>query len=399
MSDREVGKTIAFHRQRRGLSQREFAPLIGRSEAWLSQVERGLRAIKGIDVLEKISQVLEIPLAELNARASTVAVVELPDDAVPLRLLLSANYALRAALDTRREVDVSFVTLTNETTNVWTLAHSARYAELIPRLEWLLPNLESAALRGDDETSAMYSLLARSYHACAAALEKLGQFDAAWVAADRAISSAARASDPLLMAEGAFRLTLVFQGARQLEQAHHTAETAAAALRGLVEQGDVAAVSLYGALHLQLAVIAARSDKADDAAAYLRIAGEAARTLGADRNDYHTEFGPTNVRLHEVAVAVELGDAGTAIRIADAIDARALSPERQGRLLIDVARAWTQRRSVREAVAALIEAERITPEQVVSHRLVKTMLRDLLRMEAEPDSALAELAGRAGVIA
>lgn len=397
MPDKELGQTIAFHRQRRGLSQREFAPLINRSEAWLSQVERGIRSVKGIDVLEKIAEVLDIPLSELAPTAPTAVVDKVPSDAIPLRLMLSANYALRAALD-KRDSTATIDTLRDEAAKAWTLAHSARYAELIPRLEWLLPTLESAALRSGDEAVEAHALLAKSYHACAAALEKLGQFDAAWVAADRAISDAGRAADPLLMAEGAFRLTLVFQGARQLEQARHTAETAAIALRDLANEGGITeALSLYGALNLQLAVIAARTDRADDAAEYLQLARQTADRIGHDRNDYETEFGPTNVRLHEVAVAVELGDAGSAIRTADAIDARGLSPERQGRLLIDVARAWTQRRNVAEAVAALIAAERITPEQVASHRLVKTMLRDLLRMEHEPAPVLVDLANRAGV--
>ncbi|MPZ85227.1 MAG: helix-turn-helix domain-containing protein [Actinophytocola sp.] len=399
MSDGELGRKIAFHRQRRGLSQREFAPLIERSEAWLSQVERGVRPVKGLDVLEKIARVLDVPLAELAPTAPTVAADELPAEALPLRLLLSANYALRAAVDAEYKTIAKVDVLRVEASKAWTLAHSASYSELIPLLEWLLPNLESAALIDGPHAPEVFALLARSYHACAAALAKLGQFDAAWVAADRAISDAGRAADPLLMAEGAFRLTLVFQGARQLDQARHAAETAATALQGLAQRGSVEALSVYGALHLQLAVIAARTERADDASKHLQIARKAADELGHDRNDYETEFGPTNVRLHEVAVAVELSDAGAAIRAADGIDARALSPERQGRLLIDVARAWTQRRNVAQAVTALTAAERITPEQITSHRLVKTMLRDLLRMESEPNAELVELARRAGVVA
>ena len=39
--------------------------------------------------------------------------------------------------------------------------------------------------------------------------------------------------------------------------------------------------------------------------------------LGEDRDDYGTEFGPTNTALHAVAVAVELGDAGPALDLAD----------------------------------------------------------------------------------
>jgi hypothetical protein len=40
-----VGERIAIYRRRRGLSQLALANMIGRSEAWLSQVERGIRHV------------------------------------------------------------------------------------------------------------------------------------------------------------------------------------------------------------------------------------------------------------------------------------------------------------------------------------------------------------------
>jgi transcriptional regulator with XRE-family HTH domain len=40
-----VGERIAIYRRRRGLSQVALANLIGRSEAWVSQVERGIRHV------------------------------------------------------------------------------------------------------------------------------------------------------------------------------------------------------------------------------------------------------------------------------------------------------------------------------------------------------------------
>ena len=94
----------------------------------------------------------------------------------------------------------------------------------------------------------------------------------------------------------------------------------------------------------------------------MRNAEDAARRLDADRNDYHTEFGPTNVTLHAVSIAVELGDAGEAIRRATRIDASKLSTERRSRFLLDVARAYAQRRKVLEAVGAIEEAEALAPE-------------------------------------
>src|SRR5213079_2443776 len=126
---------------------------------------------------------------------------------------------------------------------------------------------------------------------------------------------------------------------------------------------------------------------------HLERAAQIAARLGEGRNDYNTEFGP-NVGLHEIAVAVELGDAGRALRAAATVDTSGLSAERRARTLIDVARAHAQRRQVGEAVAALRQAEDITPEQVLTHDLVRQLVSDLLTMQDPPSSELRGLAAR-----
>jgi transcriptional regulator with XRE-family HTH domain len=45
MQDIPIGERIKLYRRRRGLSQPKLAQLIGRSESWLSQVERGVRSV------------------------------------------------------------------------------------------------------------------------------------------------------------------------------------------------------------------------------------------------------------------------------------------------------------------------------------------------------------------
>jgi hypothetical protein len=115
--------------------------------------------------------------------------------------------------------------------------------------------------------------------------------------------------------------------------------------------------------------------------------------------DFDTEFGPTNVQLHRVAVAIDLGDAGEAIDVARAIDASGLSPERQARLLVDVARAHAQRRHAGEALTTLLDAERLAPEHVRSHHLAKATITDLLdHFGRRPPSELIDLARRSGAL-
>lgn len=85
------------------------------------------------------------------------------------------------------------------------------------------------------------------------------------------------------------------------------------------------------------------------------------------------------------------------VDVANQIDASGLSPERQARLLIDVARAHIQRRHAGEAIAALLDAERLTPEHVRSHHLAKTAISDLLdHFGRRPPAELIDLARRSG---
>ena len=115
--------------------------------------------------------------------------------------------------------------------------------------------------------------MAATYQACSAALAKLGEPEAAWIAADRAMAAAERAGNPLLVAAGAFRLVFVFISARHYDQAEETARTAADALWRLADQGDPQAMSLWGGLTLQRAIIAARRNDADTAYGQLERAG------------------------------------------------------------------------------------------------------------------------------
>jgi transcriptional regulator with XRE-family HTH domain len=393
-----LGRKIAAERRRRGLSQPELARLLGRSVAWVSQVERGVRKIDRMSVLETVATALEVPLYELAAEAPVVAAVtEEPPGAARMRLVLSGAYALRAMLDGRRSAALS--TLRTRSRKAWDLTHAGQYTDLADLLRGLVPDLETAARALPEAHRAeVFELMAATYQACSAALAKLGEPEAAWIAADRAMAAAERAGNPLLVAAGAFRLVHVFLAARHYDQAEETARTAADALQAHADQGEPEAMSLYGALTLQRAVIASRVNEPDAAYAHLERAAEAAGRLGEGRNDYNTEFGPANVGLHEISVAVQLGDAGRALRAAATMDTSELSAERRARTLIDTARAHAQRRQVNEAVDVLRQAEDISPELVGGHELVRQVVSDLLAMQDPPSAELRELAGRVGAV-
>lgn len=391
-----LGRRIAFHRKRRGLSQKELAGLLNRSEAWVSQVERGVRRVDRMTVLEKVAEVLKVPVAELAAEAPIVvaAAEGQASGARRLRMILSTAHSLKATLAPPELSDPD--TLRDRVDRAWELTHRGSYAALAELLEELVPQLEAAPRAGTGDRKALFGLLATVYHACGAALANLGDPDAAWVAVDRAIVAAERAEDPLLMAAGAFRLSIVFLGARHYDQAAQVSGTAADAVADLAATGPVEAAALHGALTLQRAVAAGRLNQAEDAYAHLRRAKQTAERVGEGRNDYNTEFGPTNVALHEVSVAVDLGDAGVALRAAATVDPTRLSPERQARFHVDVAKAHAQRRQVDDAVAALEQVHQLLPEMFRANPAVRQLTTDLLAMSQLPSDQLTALARAAG---
>jgi tetratricopeptide (TPR) repeat protein len=347
-----------------------------------------VRSIDRLSVLQTVADVLGVSLAELreDITVEEERPVDRPQAIEELRLALSGHPALKALLG-REPVGVKdeLATMRAASEPVWMLVHEARYAELAPILADLISTLERTVRLGplDDRDDAR-RLLTDTYQAAAAMLAKISENDAAWIAADRAAIVAEQLSDPLLVAASLFRMAHVFISLRQLAQAHQVAQEAVHALEPVVttdgQDSPVQAMSLYGAFHLVLAVVAARENHRAEAQDHLNAAREVAAHLKGDRNDFGTEFGPTNVALHAVSIAVDLGDAGTALDLAQDVEPSQLSPERQARFLVDVARAQAMRRQIGEAFRSLERAEEISPEQTHNLLTATEVVRDLIQL-------------------
>lgn len=399
-----LGELIAYHRRRRGVSQAVFAGLLGRSESWVSQVERGARKIDRVSVLLDVARVLRVPPSALLPDSFALE----PDAPAPpefyrLRLALAGHEVLRVLGDpgAPEAADLEEGAASAAVSQAWDLLHASRYVELADMLPDLLTGLDlSARQHRASAARRMFALSAQAYQVAAALLAKLGETDAAWIAAERSVGAAERARDELLACAGEFRLAHVFLQAGRLAEGQRAVSVALTSLHQRPEAHlDPARVALRGALSLVDALIAVQQGEAERALSALAHARSQADVVGEGRNDFHTEFGPTNVSLHEVAVYVELGDAGRAIRTAKTVDASALSAERQARFLIDVGRAHTQRRNAAGAVEAFEAAERLTPEQVQTNARVRECVKELLRGEPRsPNPALRALARRLGLL-
>ncbi|MDT0268318.1 helix-turn-helix transcriptional regulator [Streptomyces sp. DSM 44915] len=404
---RAFGARVAKFRRGRGMAQTDLAREIGRTASWVSQVERGVQPVVRLDVLQLLAEGLGVSVQLLQPDAplqqeEAVDQASESNDLDAARLLISGHPALGALLGGHIGRAPKVAELTHAVDEVWALTHASRFAELSASLEGVLGDLEVAArtTKGSDQR-AVQKLLSQTYQALSAAFVRQDEADAAWVAADRAVRAAEMSGEPLAVGAGIFRLAQAFVRLKRYDQAEHAAATAVSALESHTAGEAVPeALSVLGALHLALALVCARAGRRVDARAHLDRARAVAQRLGEDRNDFNLEFGPTNVEVQAVSTAVELGDAGEAIDLGRSVDTAHLSTERRSRLLMDLGRAYTQRRQIGEALDCLLKAEELAPETVRSHVAARASIRELVLIAGRTAPAeLLSLAERADATA
>lgn len=284
-----IGERIRIYRTRRGLSQIKLANLVGRSENWLSQIERGERPIQRLGPLAELARVLDVPMTELIGTEPQAVRDPTEQHATveQLRLALSGFDFLALLFQpglAEAAVEPDLARLRADVDRAWELVHASRYTELAPLLTSLLSTGEHAARTSvGSEREEVFALVAETYQVAAAMMAKLGETDLAWVTADRAVMAAERAGAPLLAVAGVYRLAQAFVAGWKLDQAERAASSGALGLVGRLQDGDPEVVSLYGAMHLVRAVAASRRG---DAATAWRAIGEAERAAqlnGVDR--------------------------------------------------------------------------------------------------------------------
>jgi hypothetical protein len=253
----------------------------------------------------------------------------------------------------------------------------SRYRAALDRL----PGLMVAVERPDaDHLNAVHGLRAAAYQVASGLLLKLDDIALAAVAADRSMTAARTSGDPLTIASSTRCLVHTLMASGHLVEATSLAISAAEQFDRDDRGTSVDHCSIYGALLLRASLAAARREDADTARALLDEAAITARRVGDETNAAWTAFGPTNVVLHRVAVAVALGDAGTAVRLAATVSLDRLPiPERKAMLLLDTAKALTQWGKYEKALNAIRSAEQFAPEEVRSRTSVHQLLADLDR--------------------
>ena len=157
-------------------------------------------------------------------------------------------------------------------------------------------------------------------------------------------------------------------------------------------------LSVYGTQLLAGSMAAARNDDRSTASEFLTAADTTARRLGSDENRLWTAFGPTNVAIHRVSTAMELGDVQVAIDLGPGLDTSAVPTERRVRHSLEVARALSTSNKRDDALSTLLDAEQIAPEQVRYHFLSRHLVQTWIRTQrGKPRYHLTDLAHRLNV--
>lgn len=390
-----IGQRIAHARKLRGLTQNELSLRVPCSKSLVAQVERGHKPATPA-FIAAVARVLNVDLTDLtgqpyrgrDARSDRI------HQAIP---------EIRQALaywDVAPELDVPprpLAQLAAEVEQVNHLRMEASYVQLGALLPGLIKELTAHVheLSGSERERA-FRLLSEVYTAVDSMAYKLGYMDLFALAVERMAWAAAQADDPLLRPVAAMRRSSVFLATGGWDGGMTLLARAGRDMAGSGD--DHATLSVFGTVHLRSAILAARANRPSAAWDSIGHATEVSQRIGHDTKDYGLLFGPTNVAIHGVAVAVELGDADEAIRRGgDLALPEDLPHERSSHHFIDLGRAWMWQGRPDKALACVTRAERLAPQRTRYHPMARQTVSQLLDQQRRLPEPLRGIATRMGI--
>ncbi|MEU4313728.1 helix-turn-helix transcriptional regulator [Nocardia sp. NPDC024068] len=380
LAARAIGERIQNIRTRTGRTRAVVAGLVGRSEDWLRDVEKGrLQRPPALDMLLRIGQALGVrDLTEITGDHELLV-------GVSRRAGHPVVPAIREAIEgvdlTPSPSPVDTAELTARVERAWRLWHTSA----TPRADAgaMLPELirdGRRALRtldGQDRRAAA-AALSGAYALSEQVLAWVADAPLLWLAADRCMSAAEVADDPVTLASASWVLGNVWRSTGREEDAYRLASEAAALLAPHMD-GDKDVQALWGACQLHGAITAARLGREGDALRAIDQAMGMARALPAGSTHAWTLFGVANTEISAVSVQVDLRKSGSALDAADAVDPDAVpSVDRRARLWLELSRAYAQQRDWLGTLGALRTGTAISEESMKCHPLARSLAADLV---------------------
>lgn len=390
-----IGQRIAHARKLRGLTQAELAARAPCSKSLIAQVERGHKPATPT-LIAAVANALNVDVTELTGQPyrGTTARTDRIHEAIPEIRQALAYWDIPPELDTEPR---PLHELAASIERVRKLRMEASYVQLGALLPSLIKELTVAVhtLHGPDLHRA-FGLLSDAYTAVDSMAYKLGYMDLFALAVERMSWAAQQADDPLLRPVAAMRRSSVFLATGAWDGGLTLLDRSSRELGPDISSGP--SLSVAGTIHLRAAILAARANRPGRAWDSIAEASEIAERVGRDTRDYGLLFGPTNVSIHGVAVAVELGDADEAVRRgADMTLPGDLPRERSSHHYIDLSRAWIWQGRFDKALACVTRAERLAPQRTRYHPMARETVIQLLDYQRRLPEPLRSIATRMGL--
>ncbi|MFD3517691.1 helix-turn-helix domain-containing protein [Streptomyces sp. NPDC058657] len=408
MSTEHIGKRIREVRKIRQLSVRQLATMVALSPSSLEKYESGDRNPPP-GVIAQLARALHVGPDRLTGQPywSGAEAADQVQAVIPeLRRILLTYDNPDDLLLAPRPLPV----LAAEMDHIAEMRQNGQYVPMGPLLPGLLSELTHVAMqsRGAEQQRA-YWWLARGYRATNSLAHKLGYHDLSLTAIERVRWAAQHSGDPLMQVTGAYlkagamvRMGTYSSGRRVLESLVDEIERLAPEASLSEEQ-----IAVQGAVFLKLAILEARDGRPEAAQARLAEARAAAGMLARDTDHYEMSFGPTNLRIHEVAALIDLGDTAQALaRLREWGSEQdrdewelptGIAAERASHHYIDVSAARLAEGDRTGAHRDLLEARRISPNHSRYHPTLRSTAGTLARLDRSQDDSIAGLARWAGI--
>ncbi|WP_433732064.1 helix-turn-helix domain-containing protein [Nocardia sp. CA-129566] len=385
LAGKRTGERIQVLRERKGLSRPVLAGLVGMSASWLKGIERGTRLPPRLPLLVKLAEALAVGdvavLAgiDMDLGGSTSVPVgsfaRVPHDAVP-----AIREAVRDPLLVVPNGPVDLAALAVRTADAWRLWHQSRthrtdVGRILPQLV-RDARIGARVAQGADRRTT-YAVLADVYGLVQHEIVWASESELLWTVADRAMIAAQEADVPNALAGAAWTLGMVQRSVGDADGALTLAQDAAGLLKPGLENADNDIRGMYGALQLHAAITAAQAGREGDAWRYWDEADTTAKRLGKGYHHPWTMFGSANVELHGVTITADLAKPSDARHRAEHIDPEQIpSRERRGRLGVEIARSYHQRRDYSAMLHWLEQAYQTSRDSVHYSPSARQMIAD-----------------------
>ncbi|WP_223775269.1 helix-turn-helix domain-containing protein [Streptomyces sp. 135] len=384
----KIGRRVRRARLRLGLPQADLAAALGKTQGWVSKVERGLIEIDRVGLLNLLATELHVHPNDLIGRPYTSSPAENQWQVAAASILRELRrYDLAPVFEGRPRPSSE---LWREVTRLHRLRDAAANTAILGVLPDLLREAralaEVSAGHEREEAYAVYAVACKFAHTAAHAL---GHPELIAMAAERAAWSARLSGDPVMPALTDWMRVWDMWATVDWDDSLALADKALGSIQQGYDQGEPLALRMWGSLQLRAAVAAARASRTSEAEDRIGHARAAAERMDAYQGppvyDRHSvTFSPGNVQIHAISVALEAGDQAKAL----AMDRRT-SPElitglpnsRQGHHHMDLARAWLWDGNRGRALSELETAERIAPQLVRNHPIARSTLRSIVYAE------------------